>query len=92
MFDTAVRKDVRLREAVACGTPVQELAPRSRGTRDFASLAEEVAALRLSDGRDLEPEPEAGAAPARSTLGAPLPLDPNPARHPGRIEPLRTVF
>jgi len=92
MFDTAVRKDVRLREAVAYGVPAQELAPRSRGARDFAALAEEVAALRLSDGRELEPESTTAPEPARHADGAPLALAPNPARRPGRIEPLRPVF
>ncbi|HVS17424.1 MAG TPA: ParA family protein [Planctomycetota bacterium] len=92
MFDTAVRRDVRLREAVACGLPVQELSPRSRGARDFAALADEVAALRLSDGRELEAEPERATASARTTESAPLARDPYPALRPGRIEPLRTVF
>lgn len=92
MFDTAVRKDVRLREAVACGVPAQDLAPRSRGARDFAALAEEVTAIRLSDGRELDAEPEGGPTPAIATESNPVPFDPNPARRPGRIEPLRTGF
>jgi chromosome partitioning protein len=92
MFDTAVRKDVRLREAVACGIPVQDLEPRSRGARDFAALADEVAALRLSDGRELEAEPERATSSARTPESAHIAFDPYPALRPGRIEPLRTVF
>lgn len=92
MFDTAVRKDVRLREAVACGAPVQEIAPNSRGTRDFAALAEEVAGLRLSDGRDLDADVEAVPNAVRASESPPYALDPIPARRPERIEPLRPVF
>lgn len=92
MFDTAVRKDVRLREAVACGLPAQDLEPRSRGARDFAALADEVAALRLVDGRDLEVEAEGGGGLLHASEFAPPGLDPNLARRPGRIAPLRTVF
>lgn len=51
MFDTVIHQSVRLREAAACGIPVQELDPDSRATRDFAALAEEVCAL---DPRRLE--------------------------------------
>lgn len=51
MFDTVIHQSVRLREAAACGLPVQELDPTSRATRDFTALAEEVRAL---DPRRLE--------------------------------------
>jgi chromosome partitioning protein len=56
LFETAVRRDVHLREAAACGRPVQDLAPRSRAALDFACLAAEVAAQRLSNGRPLASE------------------------------------
>ena len=45
MFDTVIHQSVRLREAAACGLPVQELDPGSRATRDFDALADEVVAL-----------------------------------------------
>ena len=92
LFETAVRRDVRLREAVASGQPVQELAPRSRATQDFASLAEEVAGLRLNDGRALAAEED--DACLESLLSAPATpcLDPTPVRRPGWIEPLRPAF
>ena len=92
MFDTAVRKDVRLREAVACGLPVQDFAPNARATRDFAALAEEVAALRLSDGRDLDADVEAVSGMVRACESPTQVRDPIPARRPERIEPLRPVF
>lgn len=92
MFDTAVRKDVRLREAVACGVPVQELAPGARATLDFAALAEEVAALRLCDGRELDPELDAVSGGVRACESPTYAIDTIPARRPERIEPLRPVF
>lgn len=92
MFDTAVRKDVRLREAVACGVPVHEIAPNARGARDFAALAEEVAAMRLSDGRDLDGDVEVVPGAVHAGEGPPYAPDPIPARRPERIEPLRPVF
>mgnify|MGYP000046819625 CR=1 FL=1 len=47
MYDTAIRSSVRLREAVACGTPVLFSAPNSASTQDFLALADEVLADRL---------------------------------------------
>lgn len=92
MFETAVRKDVRLREAVACGLPVQEFASKARATRDFAALADEVAALRLSDGRDLDADVEAATGLVRACESPTQAREPIPARRPERIEPLRPVF
>jgi chromosome partitioning protein len=59
MFDTVIRESVKLRESAARGVPIPFLAPRSGAAQDFASLAEEVLALRLELGRDLAPEPAA---------------------------------
>lgn len=42
MFDTAIRQSVRLREAVAQGTPALFDAPDSRSSHDFLALADEV--------------------------------------------------
>jgi chromosome partitioning protein len=92
MFETAVRKDVRLREAVACGVPLQEIAPGARASGDFTALAEEVAALRLLDGRDLDAERHLAAA----TVGGREP--PGSAREgvatgrPERVEPVQPVI
>ena len=44
MFDTVIRTSVRLREAAACGAPVQVLDPKGRASQNFASLAGEVRA------------------------------------------------
>lgn len=41
MFETVIRTSVRLREAAACGVPVQVLDPGCRATRDFDALAAE---------------------------------------------------
>lgn len=69
MFDTVVRESVKLRESAARGTPIPFLAPRSGAAEDFASLAEELVALELRDGRDLSPRPvhppARGRAPVR---------------------------
>jgi len=46
MYDTAIRASVRLREAVACGSPVLYTAPDSASTQDFLALADEVLADR----------------------------------------------
>jgi len=54
MFDTVIHQSVRLREAAACGVPVQELDAGSRATRDFEALAQEV--LALGSERTLSPE------------------------------------
>ena len=45
LFDTVIHQSARLREAAACGVPVQMLEPSCRAARDFAALAEEVCAL-----------------------------------------------
>jgi len=42
MYDTAIRSSVRLREAVASGTPVLWSAPGSPSSLDFFALADEV--------------------------------------------------
>jgi len=42
MYDTAIRSSVRLREAVASGTPSLWTAPESRSALDFFALADEV--------------------------------------------------
>lgn len=47
LFDTVIHQSARLREAAACGVPVQVLDPQCRGTRDFEALAEEILALDL---------------------------------------------
>jgi chromosome partitioning protein len=41
LFESVIRTSVRLREAAACGVPVQVLDKRSRATNDFAALAME---------------------------------------------------
>lgn len=55
LFDTAIRTNVRLREAAAHGMPVQVLDPSGRAATNFAYLAEEVVAHAR----------EAASAPAR---------------------------
>jgi chromosome partitioning protein len=41
LFESVIRTSVRLREAAACGVPVQVLDKRSRATGDFNALAGE---------------------------------------------------
>jgi hypothetical protein len=48
LFDTVIRHSVRLREAAACGLPVQLLDPHGPAATNFDCLAAEVQALRLS--------------------------------------------
>lgn len=45
MFDTVIGLDTKFREASARGTVISQLAPDSRGAREYAALAREVAAL-----------------------------------------------
>ncbi len=45
MFATVIGLDTKFREASANGKVVQDIAPDCRGAREYASLAEEVAAL-----------------------------------------------
>jgi chromosome partitioning protein len=92
MFETAVRKDVRLREAVACGLPLQEFAPRARASGDFAALAEEIAGMRLTDGRDLDAEmhPSIAAAIRHENPGSAR--EPVTTRRPERVEPVQPVI
>jgi chromosome partitioning protein len=45
MFATVIGLDTKFREASAMGTVISDLAPDSRGSREYASLAQEVAAL-----------------------------------------------
>jgi chromosome partitioning protein len=74
MFDTVIRTSVRLREAAAVGVPVQVLDPRCRAVDDFASLADEVAAVALRFGRELSPGGRLQPVPA--------PAQPAPLSHP----------
>lgn len=93
LYETAVRRDVRLREATACGRPVQDIAGRCRAAHDFAALAAEVQSQRLSSGRplcvdDALPEGPGELEPARSLP----PIEVVPARRPDRRAPLRPAF
>lgn len=56
LFDTVIESSVRLREAAACGLPVQVLDPHGDAALNFDCLAAEVQALRTLSGahpRDL---------------------------------------
>ncbi len=44
LYDTVIRQSVRLREAAACGVPVQELDPKCRASLEFEALAQEILA------------------------------------------------
>lgn len=92
MFETAVRKDVRLREAVACGLPLQEIAPGARASGDFAALAEEIAGMRLTDGRELEAERHPSVAAASSHEHPGGAREPVVTRRPERVEPVQPVI
>jgi chromosome partitioning protein len=45
MFETVIGLDTKFREASATGTVISDMAPDSRGAREYASLAREVAIL-----------------------------------------------
>ena len=60
MFETVIRTSVRLREAAACGVPVQVLDPACRAAQDFDALAAEWLAR----------DPRGSATPARSAAPA----------------------
>jgi len=69
MFDTAIRRSVRLAEAAAFGTPVQVLAPSAPAVTDFEALAREV--LAACDGAERAAARRAAAAPrGRGAQGA----------------------
>ncbi len=78
LYDTVIRRDEVLREAVACGVPAPRLAPDSDAARDFDALAAE---LLGQDGPDEPGIPraarsgEAGGAFASSVLTLPSTLD-----------------
>ena len=66
MFDTVIRRSVRLREAAAYGVPVSELDPCCGATADFAALAREaLEAVRPAAAGSL------GALPAENGAGEP---------------------
>lgn len=62
LFESVIRTSVRLREAAACGVPVQVLDKRSRATNDFAALAKEclVGQADSAQVEDLAPTPLTG--------------------------------
>jgi len=72
MFDTVIRRCVRLREAAAFGVPVSELEPESRGSTDHDSLAREI--LRVAS-----TAPESRTTEAQVTV---TPPDPHAAFRP----------
>jgi len=47
LFESVIRTSVRLREAAACGVPVQVLDKRSRATGDFDALASECLVAQI---------------------------------------------
>jgi len=49
LFETAVRRNIRLAEAPSFGQSIFEYAPHSHGAQDYRQLAEEVAAMAASD-------------------------------------------
>jgi len=71
MFDTAIRRSVRLREAAAFGVPVQLLDPRCRATTDFEALAREVLGALRTVRPAGPPARAASSTPAGPSGGAP---------------------
>ncbi len=69
LFDTVIHQSVRLREAAACGVPVQVLDPASRAASDFESLAGEVRAMQRSRAR-VPFRSSRSAAPERARVPA----------------------
>ena len=57
-FDSVIRQNVKLREAVAKGKPIIRYAPSANGAIDYSALAVEVSALDPSLGVAQLPEPE----------------------------------
>ena len=61
MFETVIRTSVRLREAAACGVPVQVLDPACRATQDFDALASEW--MAYTSDRSAAPQAESAEQP-----------------------------
>jgi chromosome partitioning protein len=80
MYDTAIRTSVRLREAAACGRPIQLHAPHSGAAADFAALAEEVRADHPVLGRELTAigEPAVDELPVGDSIPRPISRAPRP--------------
>ena len=72
LFDTVIRHSVRLREAAACGLPVQLLDPHGRAAANFDCLAAEVQALRLTTAVRSGTRPRSPAARPGSFAGSQL--------------------
>jgi chromosome partitioning protein len=62
-FDTVIRQNIKLREAVGRGVPICFYAPSANGSLDYAALAVEIEALPPSDTTTAQapgPQPDAG--------------------------------
>lgn len=92
MFETAIRRDVRLREAVAHGIPAQEFAPRSHAAHDFGALAQELAAYLPVEGRPLTPEDASLSGEEGNDLAPALGAETAAAARGGPREPLRSAL
>ena len=66
MFDTAIRRSVRLGEAAAFGVPIQVHAPASAAAGDFEALGRELLALSAGERDTSEPEASRDASGAAS--------------------------
>ena len=90
MFDTAIRRNIRLREAAAFGLPVQELDPGCPAAADFEALGRELLEFdarpsveETQDGEALIPAGAPAFGDAPRTAIAP----PDPGPHASRLDP-----
>ncbi|MFQ5491560.1 MAG: ParA family protein [Phycisphaerae bacterium] len=71
VFDTIIRRNIKLAEAPGHGQTIFEYAPRSRGAADYAALAREVLSMTDAAKQELDPkstpiEPRAQATGAET--------------------------
>lgn len=86
IFDTVIRRNIKLAECPSHGQTIFDYAPNSHGANDYSCLAAEIAAMTALTGSPapadtMEPPP----APAASTNGIDLPdhpATPPPPRRP----------
>ena len=74
IFDTVIRRNIKLAECPSHGLTIFDYAPRSNGARDYARLAKEVLGELEADAEPAAPPADARASASPDDGGQP-PLD-----------------